>query len=234
MKRDSNLLWVAFQSNVLSDISRASNDFKQNLDDAKKELSKQHFVLPGLQYNMRNTKQMNNVKVIEHGVYGMQETIQKLECGNSSVVGEIPIVLKLKDKKDWNKKKKEILKHSIELIKKRNNKNIVLLHTKYFKSKDIQSVLEEIMENQTILTYPSDKGKERGKQNIKDFCETPNHILVTRIRYFNGCEAANVIFVNNYYDNEGVRNQMMRGVENFIFIDVKGSINVEGMKEEHF
>ncbi len=125
------------------------------------------------------------------------------------------------------------MKHSIQLIKKRNNKNIVLLHTSDWESKDIQSILEEVMENQTILTYPSDEGKEKGKQNIKDFCEKPNHILVTLYRYFNGCEAANVIFAN-YSSFQGVRNQMMRGVENFILIDVIGTIKVEGMKVEHF
>ena len=165
----------------------------------------------------------------------MQESIQKLECGNSSVVGEIPILLKLKDWKDWIKKKKAILNHAIQLIKKRNNKNIVVLHSSDLKSKDIQSVLEEIMENQTIVTYPSNHGKEKGKQNIKDFSEKPNHILITPFRYFNGCEAANVIFVNYSSSGfDGLRNQMMRGVENFICINVGGITNVEGMKVEHF
>jgi hypothetical protein len=207
------------------------------LDDAKQELSKQDFTLPCLQYNMRNTKQINNVKVKESGsVSKMQETIQKLECGNSSVVGEVPILLQLKGEKDWNEKKNKILKHYIQLIKKKNIKNIVYLHDKWAKSKDIERILEEVMENQTIVSYPSDKGKEKGKQNIKDFSEKPNHILVTQDRYFNGCEAANVICtrIGFYTGFEGLRNQMMRGVERFILIDVSERTKVEGMKVEYF
>ena len=230
MKGDNNIFWVAFQSNVLADVSIASDDFKLKWDDAKKELEKQNFIFPCLQYNMRNTKQINNVKFKNASPFwNMQETIQYLECGNSSVVGQIPTMLKV-TYDDWAKKRKEILKYSIQVIKKNNERNIVLIHIRDFKSKDIANDLETVLTSQTILTYPCGGEKEKEKQIIKDFSEKPNHILVTPYNYFNGCEAVNVIFVHNDSNLDGLRNQMLRGCENFVLVNVSGGTNVEGMK----
>ena len=153
LKSDTSLLWVAFQSNVLADISRAKEDFKQKFDNAKKELTEQRFTFPSLQYNMRNTKQINNVKLGKYGNSKMQETIQKLECGNSSVVGEVPILFQNKYGKNWDKNKKAALKYSIDIIKKRNNKNIVLLHDKLWRSRDIQSILARTHAYRNQLKY---------------------------------------------------------------------------------
>ena len=233
MKSDTNIFWVAFQSNVLADLANVSDDFTQKMDSMKKNLEKQNFTLPCLQYNMRNTKQISNVTVDAEGYQHMQEAIKKLKCGNSSVVGNIPTWLKVRYENDWDKQKKEILKHSIDLIKKNNYKNIVVLFNDVFMSKGIKMALENVLQYQTILTYPSDEGKEKGTQNVKDFCEKPNHVLLTPFNYFNGCEAANVIYIGTATLADGVRNEMLRGVENFVYIQIGGEQKVHGMKEDN-
>ena len=38
LNSDSNLFWVAFQSNVLADLTNVTNDFKTSFKDLKEEL----------------------------------------------------------------------------------------------------------------------------------------------------------------------------------------------------
>ena len=82
--------------------------------------------------------------------------------------------------------------------------------------------------------YPpaSHQDKQKGISNVKDFIEKDNHILVTEARYFNGCEASNIIFLTRGLSG-GVRNSLLRGVKNIICVDVGGWIKVEGMKEDN-
>ena len=54
LKSDSNLFWVALQSNQMADLSNVEDDFKKALDEMKKDLSMNGWVLPTLETNMRN------------------------------------------------------------------------------------------------------------------------------------------------------------------------------------
>ena len=54
---------------------------------------------------------------------------------------------------------------------------------------------------------------------------------MTNNRYFNGCEAANIIFLTK--SNAGLRNSMLRGVQNIICVQLTGGrAEVRGMKED--
>ena len=55
--------------------------------------------------------------------------------------------------------------------------------------------------------------------------------LPQRTRYFNGCEASNIIFLTGF--NVGKRNNLLRGVKNIICVDVGGFAKYEGMKEDN-
>ena len=104
LNSDSNLFWVALQSNQLADVSDVSDDFKKALEDMKEDLTKDGWILPQLESNMRNQINISNIKVEIEGsdVFEMQSSIPKLESG-TSIVGELPIFLKVNNLRDWEK-----------------------------------------------------------------------------------------------------------------------------------
>ena len=128
---------------------------------------------------MRNQVNVANIEV-EKGDSGvdMQSSINKLPSA-SSVVGDVPSLFNIKVG-DWNKKKEDILRHCIKMIQKKSDKNIVILYDDYFESKDIEKTLKSAVKNKTILTYPSSsQTKQQNIQNVIDFSQQNNHILVT-------------------------------------------------------
>ena len=160
---------------------------------------------------------------------------------------------------DWPKKKPRVLKHVVELMNEKNNKNVVILHDKINKSKEIESELKKITKK-TIVTYPSPKNKQHGRSNLQTFIENDNQILVTRDKYFNGSEASNVIYITTrgsslsirgitgsiggilkeqFVGNmkSGTRSSFMRAVEHLVIVNViKGSADqaiFNGLKEDN-
>ena len=107
---DSNLFWVAFQSNLLADLGYVGEDFQKAFKETKEELEKKGWILPTLEVNMRNQVNIANIEV-EKGIggYDMQSSINKLPSA-SSVVGDVPSHFNIKSRDDWNKKKEEILR----------------------------------------------------------------------------------------------------------------------------
>ena len=81
-----------------------------------------------------------------------------------------------------------------------------------------------------MIEYPSNQGKKKDIQNIRDFIEKGDHILFTEKDYFNGCEASNIILLN--CSLEGIRNRLMRGVKNLILVQIGGYAEISGMKED--
>ena len=233
MGSDSNLFWVAFQSNLLADLGYVGEDFQKAFKETKEELEKKGWILPTLEVNMRNQVNIANIEV-EKGIggYDMQSSINKLPSA-SSVVGEVPSLFNIKSRDDWNKNKEKILRHCIEIIQKKSDKNIVILHDGDFPFKDLEITLKNAIKTKTVLTYPSSsQNKKQNVQNIIDFSQQNNHILITKNKYFNGCEACNLIYLK--YGNSGVRNSLMRAVQNVIYIHVGGvRIKIKGMKEDN-
>ena len=141
-------------------------------------------------------------------------SVEKLNAG-SSLVGELPLLFRVKD---WELQKFEVLYHCINLMTKKNDKNIVVLYDDFKVFKDVDKDIQMIIEDKTVVAYPSDEYKI-GISSIHDFIEKRGHIFVTHGQYFNGCEASNIIFLNYCYS--GVRNCLMRGVENVICVQLK-------------
>merc|ERR1712198_754351 len=118
-----------------------------------------------------------------------------------------------------------ILTYCVQEMNKKDKKNVVILHDEYFE--DVGKDLKRLIKDKTVIEYPSNEGKQKDIQNIKDFIEKDDHILVTRNDYFNGCEASNIVYLNSY--NYGIRNSLMRGVKNLILVDVDGYAKISGM-----
>ena len=236
MKSDSNLFWVALQSNQLADIERVSNSFKEALGKMKEELTKDGWILPQLESNMRNQINVSNIKVeSKHISYQMQSSIKKLKSG-TNIVGVIPICFTVRSDRieDWNRKKNKILTHCIQEMNKMDKKNVVILYDNESFFEDVGKDLKRLIKDKTVIEYPSNEGKQKNIQNIKDFIEKDDHILVTKTDYFNGCEASNIVIFNRNRTG-GVRNSLMRGVKNVILVDVGEAGNnakISGMKED--
>ena len=226
MQSDSNLFWVALQSNTLADTSDVRDGFKEALSAMKEELARDGWILPQLESNMRNQINISNINVERSGFHQMQSSIPKLKSG-TNIVGELPICFKVRSDSEWYKKKDNILNHCIQEMNKKDNKNVVILHDSDY-LKDIGKDLKRLIKDKTVIEYPSNEGKKKDIQNIKDFIEKDDHILFTKQDYFNGCEASNIVFLN--YEYGGIRNSLMRGVKNVILVNVGNNATVSGMK----
>ena len=177
---DSNFLWAAFQSNLLCDVDGSINDeFKSSFPKIKKTLLKEGWILPRLHYNMRNQVNISNINITKgYGKYETQSSIEELGSG-SSVVGQVPTRLTVLPS-NWDKKSKEVMKYCIEKMEKKNNKNIVILHNCDSIFEDIESILTKIINNKTIISYPSRcKNKETSINNVISFSQQVSRVLIT-------------------------------------------------------
>ena len=230
LKSDSNLFWVAVQSNLLADTSLCvEDDFTEALDDMKEDLAKDGWILPEFEWNMRNQTNISNIKIENNCDYPMQSAIRKLQSG-TNIVGELPIRYKVKDEQEWDKKKDHILSHCVQEMNMKDNKNVVILYDDDELFKDVGKDLKRLVKDKTVVEYPSNQGKKKDIQNIKDFIEKDDHILFTKKKYFDGCEASNVVTLNN--DVEGIRNGLLRAVKNVVLVEVDGCTKISGMKED--
>ena len=103
-------------------------------------------------------------------------------------------------------------------MSQKNEKNIAVLWDVDYKFEDVADDIKRVTKDKKVVAYPSKQSKEEGISNVKQFVEESDHILVTRNYYFNGCESANVIFLT--YGEEGIRNSILRGVQNIICIQL--------------
>ena len=236
LKNKANLFWVSLQSNLLADLSSVQNDFKTAVQEMNEELKMNGWILPSLQANMRNQVNIANIQIDRRENSGwdgeMQSSIDKLPSG-SSLVGEIPVLFRLK-LSDWNEKKDEVLKHCVDLMSQKSDKNIVVLYDSDYVFKDVADDIQRVIKDKKVVAYPLKQSRKSGILNIKQFVEESDHILVTENKYFNGCESANVIFL--FWGDEGIRNSLLRGVQNMICIQLTASYGeaiMIGMKEDN-
>ena len=217
------------QSNQLADTANdVKDDFKEALMEMKEELTKDGWILPQLESNMRNQINISNINVERDGSWKMQSSILKLKSG-TNILGELPIHLKVRSSSEWKKNKDQILNHCVQEMNKKDKKNVVILHDWNSLFKDVGKDLKRLIKDKTVIKYPSNQGKQKDIQNIKDFIEKDNHILFTKRDRFNGCEASNIVFLKHRVD--GIRNVLMRGVKNVIVVDVDSYSIINGMKE---
>ena len=218
MKNDENLFWVSLQSNLLTDLSSVENDFENAVKEMKEEMKRNGWILPALKANMRNQVNIVNVQVEKsYGGFEMQSSIIKLPSG-TSLIGEVPLLFNVK-RVEWNVKKNKVLKHCLELMSQKSERNIAVLWDEeiYF-DKVVKDIKNEI-KDRIVVSYPNKQCKEEGISNVKQFVEKSGHILVTQYAYFNGCECPNVLILTSG-NAGGVRNCVLRGVQNLICVQL--------------
>ena len=224
------------RSNQLADIaSGVEDDFKKSLKIMKTDLTTDGWILPQLESNMRNQINIANIKVEQNSTgygYQMQSTLTKLESG-TNIVGEVPTLFSVRNSSDWSlwKDVKEyVLKHCLQEMTKKDKNNIVVLHDHYSGFKDVGMVLKRLMKDKTVIEYPSSEGKQKDINNLKDFMRKDDTILFTRNYYFDGYEASNIIYL--YSGDCGLRNGLLRAVNNVTCIQVGSHAKISGMKED--
>ena len=231
LNSDSNLFWVALQSNQLVDLSDVENDFKGALKHMREDLTKDGWILPQLESNMRNQINISNINVeSNYSTFArMQSSITKLESG-TNIVGELPIHFKVRNDSEWKIMKDQILTYCVQEMNKKDKKNVVILHDGHASFEDVGKDLKRLIKDKTVIEYPSNEGRQKIIQNIKDFIEKEDHILFTKTDYFNGCEASNIVYLS--HSGGGIRNSLMRGVKNLMLVDVDSGAVISGMKED--
>ena len=60
---ESNLFWVAIQSNLLADMINVNDDFETAFKESKEALSMKGWFLPTLEANMRNQVNIANINI---------------------------------------------------------------------------------------------------------------------------------------------------------------------------
>ena len=217
-------------------INMLVEDFNEAFKDLKQLLTTQGWLLPNLNANMRNQKNIYNL-VVKGTSRSKTDTcntvLPRLRIG-STVVGELPTLIKVR-RWHWDEKKKEVLKYCVELVDQHTERNIIILHDLNFLSHEIENDLQEVQNSKTVLSYPCVGNKEQGRKHFQDFCEMIGHLLITQEKYFNGCEAPNVIYLTE--GGFGARNPMLRAVERLVcvlrLLPNEDFISIHGVKEDN-
>ena len=186
LNNKENLFWVTVQSNLLADLCEVEKNFENAVKEMKEEMKRNGWILPTLKTNMRNQINIANVQVGKGDYYSleMQSSIEKNKPG-TSLVGELPIRFKV-DYMSWYEKKYEVLKHCIELISKKSQKNIVILveinRLDLFDQFDLKDKISPsadsffniaygikgLFQDKKVVAYPSEEeSKERRKSRRK-------------------------------------------------------------------
>ena len=226
------MVWIALQSNSLADLISVEQNFEEALTNMKEDLKKEEWIFPTLHANMRNQVNIAKINVEKGRSYGdMQCLIEKLISG-STLIGEVPLLIKV-GRYDWETKKDEVLKHCIELMNQKSEKNVVVLWDRDYYFKDVTDDIKRVIKGKKIVSYPSKDCQKEDILVVKDFVENSGHILITKSHYFNGCEAANIIFLT--HGGRGIRNFILRGVQNIICVQILGGAKaqIRGMKEDN-
>lgn len=238
LKEKKKFFWITFQSNVLVDTAgnMLTEDFNLAFKDLKKNLSSNDWLLPNLNANMRNQKNIYNISVkgsSQSKTDTCNTALSRLRIG-STVIGELPFLLKIR-RHHWSEKETELLNHAVKLIDQKSERNIIILHDASFSSCGIENTLKEVLRNKTVLSYPYPGNNPEGIKNFQDFCEKKNHLLVTQVNYFNGCEAPNVIYLSE--GGFGIRNAMLRAVERLVcvlrLLPNDTFVSISGVKEDN-
>ena len=163
LKSKDNLFWVSLQSNSLADLNFENKDFKNAFQEMKEEMKRNGWILPTLNANMRNQVNIANVQVEPetNTAYEMQSSVEKLKSG-LSLIGEIPTLFKI-EVRDWNEKKEQVIKHCIEVMSQKSEKNIVVLWDDDRFFQDVADDIKTLIKDKKLLLIHSKKAK------IKEF-----------------------------------------------------------------
>ena len=131
-------------------------------------------------------------------------------------------------------KKNKVLKHCLESMSQKSERNIVVLWDEELYFESVADIIKKEIKDKIVVSYPDRQCREEGISNVKMFVEKSDLILVTKYKYFNGCECANVVILTSG-NAGGIRNGVLRGVQNLICVQLIYGMEaaMNGMKEDN-
>ena len=225
--KEPNIFWAAIQPNSLADNANASNiEITKGVNRLKKMLLKKKVHLGMLSSNLRNSKEISTLNVkaafVESFFGGTHDMKKEVKSEPATMVGPIPTLIPLSG---WEFKKVigQVLDYVVkEFDSKFNQPSIVFLHDDYFTTKEIRIALQKRnklsrkITKKKILTYPSSEDQDTSTENLMDFLQNDDNILITHEKYFRGCESSNIVYFS--MSDENVRSSIARAVENLYVI----------------
>ena len=211
---DASYLWIAFQSNVLCDLTYTSHEFRQAFIDMTEEMSKEYgFYLPTLSVNMRNSGEIvelsKAVKTEDSKMFNVtKDVIEILSSKSTSVVSRKPRLIPIE-----TQNLKTELKNVIKTAMDGKRANVFLFNDRSrvrFHPDEIKSALLELgVQEEDILCHTLDS--TTSKDEMKAFLLNPKGVLICQDECFIGMESFSVVyFVADFDSDSNLRCHLMR------------------------
>ena len=152
----------------------------------------------------------------------MQHQIQATKHVSCGKVGQVPILVRIKET-EWRKKKSEVLSYCLNLLEEKQDGNIIILHDeKVSSSNEVESILKRITNREIILG-----DHWRGMSSDVEVLDQANEqITVVTEKHFTGCEANSAIYLT--FNEDSFINSLTNRVPNLICIQVLKGLNTLG------
>ena len=152
----------------------------------------------------------------------MQQQIQATKYVSCGTVGQVPILVRIKEK-EWMEKKSEVLRYCLNLLEEKQDGNIVILHDeKVSSSNEVETILKRITNRKIIL---GDHWR-RMSSDVEVLDQAHGQITVVTEADFTGCEANKAIYLT--FNEDCFINSLTNRVPNLICIQVLKGLNTLG------
>ena len=152
----------------------------------------------------------------------MQHQIEATKYVSCGTVGQVPILVRIKET-EWTKKKSEVLSYCLNLLEEKQDGNVIILHDeKVSSSNEVESTLKRITNRKIIL---GDNWRKMSS-DVEILDQANDQITVVPKDDFTGCEACNAIYLT--FNEDCFINSLNNRVPNLICIQVLKGLNTLG------
>ena len=152
----------------------------------------------------------------------MQHQIQETKYVACGTFGQVPILVRIKEK-EWMKKKSEVLSYCLNLLEEKQDGNIIILHDdKVSSSNEVESILKRITNRKIILG----DHLRKMSSDVEVLDQANEQITVVSEEDFTGCEANSAIYLT--FNEDSFINSLTNRVPNLICIQVLKGLNTIG------
>ena len=202
-------LYMAFQTNALSDSCYSSDNFKESFENMIKVLEEElDFFIPKMFMNMRNSREIVEVaKTIETTEfhYKIANIIDYSKIWKSSITSYLPTLIPIL-KEDFDHNYTKLFGHATE----NGRLNVILFsgqdHLDLKKIK--KAVLKCDVEKENVLIHTFDSN--HSKEDIKMFLSNQKGFLICQEELFTGMEAKSVVYCLADCEFRNIRVNIMR------------------------
>ena len=195
------LLWISFQSNVLCDRARTSDEFEQHFKNTLSHLGHEYkFYVPKLRFNMRNSHEIGELaktlKIEDYSGRKITNVVEPLDTPRSSLASSKPNLIAISVD--------DLHHHFDDLIETATEKgtiNVILCGR--------SALFDPIKIKRSLLNLYAIKEEDifchtfklnNTKEDMKRFLLNPNGILICHDELFTGMEAEAVVYCVDEWD----------------------------------